>query len=195
MKPKRRQLTAKQRAFCREYMVDLNATQACQRAGYKVKPKNADKLGSQLLGNTRVQAQIKKLQAKRLKRLDITAENVLRELAKIGFSSIKDFVEWEGVRVDLKNSDEISDEKAAVIAELSQTVTHTSANTKIKLHDKVRALNLLGRHLQLFIDRVAIGGDDMLGPVRIEDAKQELLDRVSGISARIKAAGVGEEPE
>lgn len=182
----KRDLTAKQKAFCREYIIDLNAAQACQRAGYKVSPTNAHKLGHRLIGNSRLQAEIKRLQSKRAKRLEITADNVLKELAQIGFSSMNDFAEWNGVSVLLKDSEDLTSEQASVVSEISQTVTPKSANTKIKLHDKVRALSLLGRHLQLFVDRVAIGGDEFLGPVRIEDAKQELLHRVAGVAARKK---------
>ena len=71
-----RELTGKQKAFVAEYLVDLNATQAVIRAGYSSK-RNADKIGSQLLGNTRVYAAIQDAMAARESRTEITQDYVL----------------------------------------------------------------------------------------------------------------------
>lgn len=68
-------LTPKQQRFVEEYLIDLNATQAAIRAGYS--EKNADKIGSQLLGKTRVAASIRDAQEKRTRRTEITADYVL----------------------------------------------------------------------------------------------------------------------
>jgi len=68
-------LTPKQQRFVEEYLIDLNATQAAIRAGYS--EKNADKIGSQLLGKTRVAASIREAQEKRTRRTEITADYVL----------------------------------------------------------------------------------------------------------------------
>jgi phage terminase small subunit len=68
-------LTPKQQRFVEEYLIDLNATQAAIRAGYS--KKNADKIGSQLLGKTRVAASIRDAQEKRTRRTEITADYVL----------------------------------------------------------------------------------------------------------------------
>lgn len=68
-------LTPKQQRFVEEYLIDLNATQAAIRAGYS--EKNADKIGSQLLGKTRIAASIRDAQEKRTRRTEITADYVL----------------------------------------------------------------------------------------------------------------------
>ena len=73
-------LTAKQQMFVKEYLVDLNATQAAIRAGYS--KKTAEVQGHELLKKTLVAAAIQKQMDKRSKKIDITAEDVL--------SSIKD---------------------------------------------------------------------------------------------------------
>lgn len=73
-------LTAKQQAFCQEYLVDLNATQAARRAGYS--PKTADVQGYQLLQKTSVADRISELQAERQERTSVTADCVLKELVR-----------------------------------------------------------------------------------------------------------------
>ena len=74
-------LTPKQQLFVEEYLIDLNATQAAIRAGYS--PNNADKIGSELLGKTRVSEAIKIAMAERSRRTGINQDRILAELAKI----------------------------------------------------------------------------------------------------------------
>lgn len=69
-------LNDKQNAFCREYVVDFNATQAAIRAGYS--PKTAGSIGHDLLKKAEIQAQVQELRAASAKRLDIEADDVLR---------------------------------------------------------------------------------------------------------------------
>ena len=71
-------LTAKQRRFVDEYLVDLNATQAAIRAGYA--DRNADKIASQLLGKSRVAAAIASAKSERSARVSVSADYVLSNL-------------------------------------------------------------------------------------------------------------------
>jgi phage terminase small subunit len=73
-------LTAKQARFVEEYLIDLNATQAAVRAGYSAR--NADKIGPELLGKTRVAEAIKAAQQTRSDRTGITQDEVIRGLKK-----------------------------------------------------------------------------------------------------------------
>ena len=72
-------LTEKQKRFVQEYLVDLNATAAAKRAGYS--EKSASRIAVELLNKTQVSAEIQKQQAKRQKRVEITQEKALEELA------------------------------------------------------------------------------------------------------------------
>lgn len=177
------ELTAKQRSFVREYLIDLNATQAAMRAGYSERCAHVE--GARLLKNAKVEAAISAAMDLRSKRTDITADRVLKELAKIGFSDIRKVVKWQSSliteednpdggdvaviknivtnQVQLISSDDIDDETAAAISEISQTAT---GGLKIKLHDKKAALVDLGRHLGLFTDKVELTGRDG-GPVEV----------------------------
>ena len=79
------ELTPKQQLFIKESLIDLNATQSAIRAGYS--KKNADKIGSELLGKTRIKEAIEKSLTKRTDKLDITAEYVLNSLKEVAEAS------------------------------------------------------------------------------------------------------------
>lgn len=134
--------------FVKEYLVDLNATQAAIRAGYAAK--TAEVQGPRLLGNVRVAAAIAQAMGKRAKRLDITADRVLEEIAAIAFAHMGEYATWNGQAVALKDSAEV-DPRA--VSEVKQTVNQFGSNVGIKLHDKLGALEKLGKHLGMWKDR------------------------------------------
>ena len=99
-------LTAKQQCFVDEYLIDLNATQAAIRAGYSVR--NADKIGSELLGKTRVQEAVSARMAERSRRTGINQDRVVLELAKIAFVKMTDLVDREGRIKDTATDDDLA---------------------------------------------------------------------------------------
>lgn len=137
-------LTEKQKRFVAEYLVDLNATQAAIRAGYS--KKNADKIGHELLGKTRVSDAIQEAMNERSSRTEITQDMVLRELAAIGFSKATDYVNIQDGVVRLKDTDGMTDAQKSAIA----SIEDGKYGAKVRLHDKVRALEKLGEHLGMF---------------------------------------------
>lgn len=139
-------LTAKQKRFCDEYLIDMNGTQAAIRAGYS--EKTANEQAAQLLAKLSVSEYISERREKLSKKLEITQERVLEELARIGFSNIKDFVNGGNNVLELKHIEEAK--TAAVAAVKTRLGDDGSVNTEIKLHDKVSALEKLARHLGLF---------------------------------------------
>ena len=136
-----KELTRKQRLFVAEYLVDLNATQAAIRAGYSAK--TAGWIGPQLLGKTHIAAEIEKAMANREKRTLVTADAVVAELAKIGFSNMQDYVQ-EGFT--LQDIQRLTRDQAAAV----QEVVIEEGRVRFKLLDKRAALVDLGRHLGLF---------------------------------------------
>jgi phage terminase small subunit len=164
-----RGLSAKQQLFVQEYLIDLNATQAATRAGYS--SKNADKIGPELLGKTRVAQTIQKAMEERVSRTKITADRVLEEYAKIGFANITDFVEFRTekkiLRVDangdpvfgyvqvleLKNS---TDVQGSAISEVSMS---REGQIRLKLHDKKGALDSIARHIGMFNDKLTVDNE------------------------------------
>lgn len=95
-----RKLTEKQKRFCDEYLIDLNATQAAIRAGYS--EKTAEQMGYQLLQKTSVQEHLQKRLSDRSERTAITQDRVLNELAKVGFAKAADYTD-----ADLKYSNKL----------------------------------------------------------------------------------------
>ena len=156
-------LTAKQRRFVDEYLIDLNATQAAIRSGYS--PRTANEQAARMLAKVSIHAYVSDRMKAREKRTEITQDRVLRELEKIGFADIRKAVRW-GDSVPVTNpetgevliasgislvpSDELDDGTAAAVAEVSQT----AQGLKIKMLDKRAALVDIGRHLGMFTDKV-----------------------------------------
>lgn len=128
-------------------MIDLNATKAAIRAGYK--PTTARQMGNLLLTKVDISSHVEQLREKQSKRTDITADMVIAELARIGFHNVKDFVNGGNNVLELKG---IDSNKTAAVAGVKTTVNENSGNitTEIKFHDKVSALEKLGRHLGIF---------------------------------------------
>lgn len=150
--------------FAQEYLIDLNAMAAAIRAGYAPSTaRNAAAwIRSENPSKPALRKRIDQLMAERSRRTGISADRVLRELAKIAFVNAEDVIDPETARVKPHAS---RDDKAA-IASVS-VKTGKIQEREIRLCDKPRALELLGRHLGLFADNVKVEG---AMPVIIDDA-------------------------
>lgn len=141
-------LTDKQEQFCLEYLTDLNATQAAIRAGYS--ENTANEQGSRMLAKVNVQRRIAELQAERAERLQIQQDDILRELASIAFASpahYMDVVQIDGTsRILVKPTAEWTEQQKAAVT----SIKNTPNGVEIRLSDKVKALELLGKHLGMF---------------------------------------------
>lgn len=157
-------LTPKQAQFVQEYLVDLNATQAALRAGYS--EKTAKQQGARLLTKVDVQAALQEAMAAREERTEITQDRVIAELAKVAFGDRRKLMTWGPKGVELKDSGTLSDDAAAMVSEVSETETQFGGTIKLKTHDKVKALELLGRHLGIFDDSLKLTGPRG-GPIEV----------------------------
>ena len=137
-------MTDKQERFCQEYMIDLNATKAAIRAGYS--PKTAREQAARLLSKVNIQGRIEHLQAEQSRRTGISADRVLRELAKVAFANAGDIIDADAT---LKE-DASPDDLAAVQSVRVKVFGQDGVEREIKLADKLKALDLLGRHIGLF---------------------------------------------
>lgn len=169
-------LTAKQQRFVDEYLIDLNATAAYKRAGYKATGHSAESAAARLLSNVEVAKAIAQAQEKRQERTFITADRVLQELARIAFFDIRKLYNADG---SLKGMHELDDDAAAVLAGVDVVemqggmevggkdgAKHVPMYTKkAKTHDKVGSLSLAMRHLGILVDKVEAtgkGGKDLI---------------------------------
>lgn len=151
-----RKLNPKQARFVDEYMVDLNATQAAIRAGYS--KKTAGQIGERLLRKVEIQAALAERMKARETRTEITQDKVLAELARIAFGNKRALMTWGPSGVTLVDSETITDDDAAMVSEVSESITEAGGTIKLKTHDKVKALELLGKHLGMFSDKVELTG-------------------------------------
>lgn len=152
-------LSRQQELFCREYIIDLNATQAYIRAGYS--PKGANTSGPKLLASPRIASRVQQLFDERANKISVNAETVLSELLRIARSDIRKLFDVK-TKV-LLSPDEWSDDVAAAVSSIEVDeifdgygkdrvlIGHTR---KVKMWDKTRGLEMLGKHLKLFDRRI-----------------------------------------
>lgn len=130
--------------------MDLNATAAAKRAGYS--EKTAEVIGYENLRKPQIKEEIQKRQENLQSKLEITQERVLEELAAIAFANGTDFVTvTETGLLNVKPTHKVAKDKLPAIA----SIKYNQLGVEIKLHDKVRALELLGKHLGVFDSRGA----------------------------------------
>ena len=156
-------LTPKQMRFVDEWLIDFNGKQAAIRAGYSAK--TAEATAARLLRNVKVQAEIARRQKDLQKRTEISQDRVVKELARVAFADATDYAQVEtrivekddGTEVSyqtvtLKNTAELSPEQRAAIAGIKQGAN----GIEVKLCDKLKALELLGRHIGMFNDKLEV---------------------------------------
>lgn len=161
-----RKLTDKQKKFVEEYLIDLNATQACIRAGYSVR--TANEQGAQNLAKLSIQEAISKAMAERSRRTGINQDRIVQELARIAFVKITDVVDSDGeINTNASDDDLACIESYKV--EDSDSVNGSSSKREVKLASKIKALELLGKHVGMWNDKIQVdvsipvfGGEDDL---------------------------------
>ena len=146
-----RKLTDKQRRFVDEYLIDLNATQAAIRAGYSVK--TANEQGSQLLAKLSIQQAIAEKMAERSRRTGVNQDRVVLELAKIAFVKLTDIIDEKGKIKDTATEDDLACLEGYKY-KYSDTDSGYSVEREVKLSSKMKALELLGKHLGMWNDKV-----------------------------------------
>lgn len=164
-------LTPKQERFVQEYLIDLNATQAAIRAGYS--EKTAYSVGHENLSKPEIADAIVIGQKARAERTQVTADMVVKELARIGFSDLRKVLSQNG---SLLHPGEWDDDTAASIASI-EVVTNSGSSGedeegrkivehthKIKVWDKNSALEKLAKHLGMFVEKHEHSGPNG-GPV------------------------------
>jgi phage terminase small subunit len=142
-----RELTPKQAAFVREYLIDLNATQAAIRAGYSAN--TANEQGSRLLTNVSVHSLIQKAMNERAETVGLTAADVLRDINAVKADAMRKTYDKDGNEV---------------------MANHTAA---------LKALELQGKHLKMFTDKVELLGDKN-NPLQVQLIKRTIIDPKNG---------------
>lgn len=149
----KRQLSEQRQRFVDEYLIDLNGTQAAIRAGYS--PKTAQEQASRLLSNVMVQQAIAERMAERSRRTGVNQDRVVLELAKIAFVKLTDIVTSEGKIKETATDDDLSCIES-IKYKHSDTDTGYSTEREVKLSSKLKALELLGKHLGMWNDKIDV---------------------------------------
>lgn len=179
-------LTPRQRAFCREYIVDLNATQAAIRAGY-AEP-SAKEQASRLLTNDNISSEVQRLMNERAERVEVTADMVLRELIGIATVDLSEAFDEFGALKPIKDIPK-NVRKAIAGIETLQIGDGAGQLKKVRFWDKNKSLEMLGRHLKLFVDKIEHTGAN--GSPLMEGRSAEDMAAFAGLLADAKAK-VGE---
>lgn len=194
-------LTAKQKLFIEEYMIDLNATQAAIRAGYS--EKTASRIAIELLNKTHVQEKLQERMAEREKRTEITQDFVLKELFEIAQSNGSDFAkviekpsydefgnpvldprtgkQLKYKTVDMELTDNLPKNKKKAISGIKMGKN----GIEVATCDKVKALELLGRHLGMWNDKLQVNNE-------AEAEKSKKLDNIESILEQMQPAEIVE---
>ena len=140
-------LNEKQKQFCEEYLIDLNATQASIRAGYS--EKTAKEIGCKHLTKVNIQNYISELKEKRNKIVELSQQEVLVELKNFAYSDITDTM---GLTFDQLK--ELPIELRRMIASFKKTVVDFEGGKRttfeIKFIDKMKAFEMLNRHIGFY---------------------------------------------
>lgn len=144
-------MTKKQKRFCEEYLIDLNATQAAIRAGYS--PDTAGAIGAENLTKPEIQRAVARDMAERSRRTGVNAERVVLELAKVAFVNVGNVI--DATDATLKE-DAVPEDLAAIQSIKVKDMGDMGIEREIRMADKLKALELLGRHLGMFNDKMRL---------------------------------------
>lgn len=166
-------LNDKQKAFCREYIVDWNASQAAIRAGYSEKTCRSQ--SSALLTKQNIKKQIKILTDEALgTQKEHLQYQVLNGLKSIAFTNITDVVNVVSGRATVENTGDLEESAKYAIEEISETITKQGASLKIKMHSKLKALELLGKYGGMFDDTMQVSGNLTIEQITPEERKKRI---------------------
>lgn len=175
-------MTAKHSSFCREYVVDCNATQAAIRAGYAAE--SAHVQASRLMGRPEILSHIAELRAELAKRTGISVERVLKEYEKLAFSNMQDYIRVAGNGLAYIDLSKLTRDQAAAIAQVDLDedtlavvpdedseddldTVRLVRKVKLKLADKKGALDSIAKHLGMFQEKVEHTGPGGKGPIQV----------------------------
>ena len=165
-------MTGKQKRFIEEYLIDLNATRASIRAGYS--PATAKDIGCENLKKPMIRRHIAQAMAERSRRTGINADQVVIELAKIAFANIGDVIDLQTGEI---KTELLPEDSASIQSVKVKTFGEDGLEREIKMADKLKALELLGKHLGMFKDKVELSGSLETEKTKLDDLIRQLRER------------------
>lgn len=151
------ELTDKHLYFCKRYALNGgNASKAARESGF-----SAWYAANQLVKNSLIIAEVNRYRASRAKKFDISADRILSELSRVAFGTLGDFLTLTKDGTPIIDCSEIGDAEMAALSEITQDIyyertgpdpddTTPVKKTKLKMHNKVQALDMLARIFKLY---------------------------------------------
>lgn len=182
-------LTPAQQRFVEAYLQEKDPVAAACRAGYR--PSGARRAAARNMTHAGVRAALEQAGVCLDEFRPVTQEMVVRELAAIGFATMADVCRWTGDSLELLDSGRLSPEQAAAIAEISESTTSRGGTVRVKLHSKLKALEMLARHVGLYDERTDPVADSA-GSGGLSAALRERLDAMYG-SGFVDSCAAGDD--
>lgn len=179
------ELNQRQELFCREYIKDLNGTQAAIRAGYS--PKTADRMAYELLKKPEIQAFVLQSKAERVEEVKVDANYVLKRLIEIDEMDVADILDDGGDFLPIRKWPKVwrTTLSGLDIAIINSGDTEAIIK-KIKWPDKVKNLELLGKHIGVgaFTEKVDhTSSDGSMSPAK--PTRAEILEAQKAIGGEL----------
>lgn len=180
------EFTPMQLLFIEKYMLHRSARRAATEAGYS----DVDNMGWRLLQNKKIVDEINRRKEAQRRRNELLEDEVLQEMAKIAFVDITDIADFNGTTLVVKHIDDIPEHVRPAIKKVTQTTGKYGDNITVELHDKLAALEKLGKYLSMWSDTVKVEGGDKpvqhqhaVAPVLLEDRIKALLEAKPAVAA------------
>ena len=182
-------LTIRQSRFIDELLISGNATRSYLRAGYSdsstIDVAAANAAG--LLKNYKVAAVLAERRAALASKVEVTQADVLRELARVAFSDLRDLVSWGAGGVEVKPSSELTDDVSGSVSEVVETRNRLGTTTRVKMHDKLAALRVLATYTGLIRESGDTYVDARSVNLHVDEAIAAILEARQRISEDAKA--------
>jgi len=159
-------LTPKEQLFIKHFLIDLNQHQAARLAGYKAWAK----MSVQCMQKPEIRDAIRKAMKKRYKKFEAVADKVIQDLADIAHLDRSQVFQVRNGVLHVTDTDLLPERVRRCISKISQT----QHGIRIEFDDRIKALELLGRHLALFTDNLNVNGN--LNTGAIDDMTEEEID-------------------
>lgn len=154
-------LTPGQEAFATGIAAGLSQAEAYRQAYPKAKAWKDEAVysrASALAATSKVQQRVQELREKAAEANEVTIERIVAEVVKVAFANQRDLMKWGPEGVKLRPSDELTDEQAAAVSEVSETISATGGSLKLKTHDKMGALRFLAELKGFLVKKQEITG-------------------------------------
>lgn len=155
-------MNQRQEVFAQQVATGVEGPDAYLVAYPTAKKNTAHANAHRLLKSADIQQRIAELRAPALQKVGVTVERVVSEYARIAFADMRRFASVKKGSVALTDSSEWTDDDAAAVSELGESVSKDGGSVRFKLHSKTAALDSLAKYLRMFGDDDPEGGDKHL---------------------------------